>query len=118
MVITKRGLVLGATALVLTTVAVTGAGLHLSKSQAFFSESPKELVDEVWQIIDRQYVDGTFNQQDWRAIRSDYVVNKTTRTRKKLTPPSGKMLKKLGDPYTRFLNPEEFKNMQIDTSGS
>jgi carboxyl-terminal processing protease len=27
------------------------------------------------------------------------------------------MLKKLDDPYTRFMNPEEFKNMQIDTSG-
>jgi carboxyl-terminal processing protease len=73
MVITKRGLVLGATALVLTTVAVTGAGLHLSQSQAFLSESPKELVDEVWQIIDRQYVDATFNQVDWRATREEYL---------------------------------------------
>jgi carboxyl-terminal processing protease len=27
------------------------------------------------------------------------------------------MLKKLEDPYTRFMDPEEFKNMQIDTSG-
>jgi carboxyl-terminal processing protease len=27
------------------------------------------------------------------------------------------MLKKLGDPYTRFMDPEEFQNMQIDTSG-
>lgn len=27
------------------------------------------------------------------------------------------MLEKLGDPYTRFMNPEEFQNMQIDTSG-
>ncbi|MDP8962891.1 MAG: S41 family peptidase, partial [Cyanobacteriota bacterium] len=117
MVITKRGLVLGATALVLTTDAVTGAGLHLSKSQAFFSESPKELVDEVWQIIDRQYVDGTFNQQDWRAIRSDYVVNKTYTNQEEAYTAIREMLKKLGDPYTRFLNPEEFKNMQIDTSG-
>ncbi|MGL5033156.1 MAG: S41 family peptidase, partial [Microcystaceae cyanobacterium] len=27
------------------------------------------------------------------------------------------MLKKLGDPYTRFMSPEEFQAMQIDTSG-
>jgi carboxyl-terminal processing protease len=27
------------------------------------------------------------------------------------------MLKKLEDPYTRFMDPEEFKNMQVDTSG-
>jgi carboxyl-terminal processing protease len=27
------------------------------------------------------------------------------------------MLEKLGDPYTRFMDPQAFKNMQIDTSG-
>jgi carboxyl-terminal processing protease len=27
------------------------------------------------------------------------------------------MLKKLDDPYTRFMDPQEFKNMQVDTSG-
>ncbi len=73
MLITKRGLVLSATAVVLTTVAVTGAGVRLSQSQAFFRENPKELVDEVWQIINRQYVDANFNQVDWRAVRSEYL---------------------------------------------
>lgn len=116
MVITKRGIVLGATALVLTTVAVTGAGLHLSKSQAFFSDSPKELVDEVWQIIDRQYVDATFNQQDWKAIRSEYLKRSYT-NKEDAYKAIREMLKRLGDNYTRFMNPEEFKNMQIDTSG-
>lgn len=116
MVITKRGLVLGATAVVLTTVAVTGAGIYLSKSQAFFSESPKELIDEVWQIIDRQYVDATFNQVDWRAVRGEYLKRSYASQEEAYTA-IREMLKKLGDPYTRFMDPEEFKNMQIDTSG-
>jgi carboxyl-terminal processing protease len=116
MVITKRGLVLGATAVVLTTVAVTGAGIHLSQSQAFLRESPKELVDEVWQIIDRQYVDGTFNQVDWRAVRNDYL-NRSYATQDDAYKAIREMLEKLEDPYTRFMDPEEFKNMQIDTSG-
>jgi carboxyl-terminal processing protease len=116
MVITKRSLILGATAVVLTTVAVTGAGIHLSKSQAFFRESPKELVDEVWQIIDRQYVDATFNQVDWQAVRREYL-NRTYTKQEEAYSAIREMLKKLGDPYTRFLDPEEFKNMQIDTSG-
>ncbi len=116
MVITKRSLILGATAVVLTTVAVTGAGIHLSKSQAFFRESPKELVDEVWQIIDRQYVDATFNQVDWQAVRRDYL-NRSYTKQEEAYSAIREMLKKLGDPYTRFLDPEEFKNMQIDTSG-
>jgi carboxyl-terminal processing protease len=69
MKIQTNGLVIGATALVLTAVAVTGAGLHHPQGVAFFKDSPKELVDEVWQVVDRFYVDGTFNQKDWRAIR-------------------------------------------------
>jgi carboxyl-terminal processing protease len=115
MVITKRGFVLGTTAVVLTTAAVTGAGL-LSKSQAFFSQSPKELVDEVWQIIDRQYVDGTFNQQDWRSVRKEYLERNYT-NQEDAYKAIREMLKKLEDPYTRFMDPQEFKNMQIDTSG-
>ena len=27
------------------------------------------------------------------------------------------MVDQLGDPYTRFMDPEQFKSMQIDTSG-
>jgi len=117
MVITKRGLVLGATALVLTTGCVAvGAGLDFTKGQALFSESPKELVDEVWQIIDRQYVDGTFNQLDWKAVRNDYL-NRSYAKKEDAYKAIREMLKKLDDPYTRFMDPEEFKNMQIDTSG-
>lgn len=117
MVITKRGLAIGATAVVLTTIAVTGAGIHLSQSQAFLSESPKEVVDEVWQIIDRQYVDGTFNQVDWRSVRTEYLTRRSYANKEEAYTAIREMLKKLGDPYTRFMNPEEFKNMQIDTSG-
>jgi len=116
MVITKRGLVLGATAVVLTTVAVTGAGIHLSRGQAFLRESPKELVDEVWQVIDRQYVDGTFNQVDWRKVRNEYLTRPYS-TKEEAYKAIREMLKQLNDPYTRFMDPKEFKDMQIDTSG-
>ncbi len=116
MVITKRGLAIGATAVVLTTVAVTGAGIHLSQSQAVLSESPKKVIEEVWHIIDRQYVDGTFNQVDWRSVRTEYL-NRAYADKEQAYTAIREMLKKLGDPYTRFMNPEEFKNMQIDTSG-
>jgi carboxyl-terminal processing protease len=116
MVNPKSGLVLGATAVVLTTVAVTGAGIHLSQGQAFFQESPKELVDEVWQIVDRQYVDATFNQVDWRSVRKEYLERSYT-SKEEAYEAIREMLKQLEDPYTRFMDPEEFRNMQIDTSG-
>ncbi len=116
MAINKSGLVLGATAVALTTVAVTiGANLR-SQSQAFFQDNPKELVDEVWQIINRTYVDGTFNQVDWRAVRTEYL-ERSYKDKTAAYEAVREMLKKLEDPYTRFMDPEEFKNMQIDTSG-
>lgn len=116
MAITQRGLVLGATAVAVSAITITGAGIHLSKGQAFFRESPKELVDEVWQVIDRNYVDATFNQVDWKTIRSEYL-NRSYTNREDAYKAIREMLKKLGDPYTRFMDPQEFRNMQVDTSG-
>jgi carboxyl-terminal processing protease len=116
MAMTKSGFVLCATVAAITAVTITGAGLHLSQGQAFFRESPKELVDEVWQIIDRNYVDGTFNQVDWKAIRIQYLKRSYV-SQNDAYKAIREMLEKLEDPYTRFMNPEEFKNMQIDTSG-
>ncbi|MBW4463882.1 MAG: PDZ domain-containing protein [Pegethrix bostrychoides GSE-TBD4-15B] len=116
MAISKRGLVLGATAAAVTAATVTGAGLHLSQGQAFFQESPKELIDEVWQLIDRNYVDGTFNQTDWQAVRQEYL-GRPYSSKEQAYEAIREMLGKLDDPYTRFMDPREFKNMQIDTSG-
>jgi carboxyl-terminal processing protease len=117
MKIEKHGLVIGATALVLTAVAVTGAGLHLPKGVAFFKNSPKELLDEVWQVVDKQYVDATFNQKDWRAIRTQYVVKGNYKTKEEVYKAARQMLKNLNDPYTRFMDPKEFRDLQVETSG-
>jgi carboxyl-terminal processing protease len=107
---------LGATALAVAAVTVTGAGIHLSQSKAFFEESPKELVDEVWQLINRNYVDGTFNQVDWEAVRTEYLGREYTSQEEAYTAVR-EMLEQLEDPYTRFMDPQEFRNMQVDTSG-
>ncbi|TVP65915.1 MAG: S41 family peptidase [Leptolyngbya sp. LCM1.Bin17] len=116
MTIAKRGLILSATALAVAAVSVTGAGLHLSQSKAFFQESPKELVDEVWQLIDRNYVDATFNQVDWEAVRTEYLERDYT-SQEEAYVAIREMLEQLDDPYTRFMDPQEFRNMQVDTSG-
>jgi carboxyl-terminal processing protease len=116
MVLSKRNLVIGVAALIGAGVLTTGAGLHLSKSWAIFKPSPKETLDEVWQIIDHEYVDGTFNGNDWRAVRTQFL-SKNYPTTKESYKAIRAMLEKLKDPYTRFMDPEQFKSMQIDTSG-
>lgn len=107
---------LGATALAVAAVTVTGAGIHLSQSKAFFEESPKELVDQVWQLINRNYVDATFNQVDWEAVRTEYLGREYT-SQEEAYAAVREMLEQLEDPYTRFMDPQEFRNMQVDTSG-
>ncbi|MFM7364174.1 MAG: carboxyl-terminal processing protease CtpC [Cuspidothrix sp.] len=115
MVITKSKLVLGATVVTLSTIAATGLGIH-SIGKASFKDSHKDLIDEVWQIVYYRYVDGTFNQVDWQAVRKEYL-SKSYANDKEAYKSIREMLKKLEDPYTRFMDPEEFKNMQVDTSG-
>ena len=116
MAITQRGFLLGATALASAAVVVTGTGIHLDSGQAFFKESPKELIDEVWQLIDHEYVDESFNAVDWNGVRTEYL-NRSYSDQEEAYVAVREMLEQLEDPYTRFMDPEEFRNMQIDTSG-
>jgi carboxyl-terminal processing protease len=116
MVASKRNLFLGTVALFGAGTLAVGIGLHSTKSWALFKPSPKETIDEVWQVIDHDYVDGTFNGHDWRAIRTQYLRQNYTSTKESYKAIRS-MLEKLGDPYTRFMDPEQFKSMQIDTSG-
>jgi len=108
--------VIGAAAFMVAAVTIGGTGIHLSTSQASFRENPKELVDEVWQLIDRVYLDATFNQVDWRTVRKEYL-SRDYSNQEEAYQSIRDMLDQLGDPYTRFMDPQEFKNMQIDTSG-
>ncbi len=120
--LSKRNLALGASALAVGGgIFIAGAGLILSiispkRSLALFKPSPKETIDEVWQVIDHDYVDGTFNGKDWRAVRTQYLKRAYPSTKESYSA-IREMLDKLGDPYTRFMDPEQFKSMQIDTSG-
>ncbi len=116
MAVTKRGLILGATALASVAIVVTGTGVHLADGQAFFKESPKELIDEVWQLIDHEYVDESFNSVDWNNVRTTYL-NRTYTDQEEAYTAVREMLEQLEDPYTRFMDPQEFSSMQIETSG-
>jgi len=50
-----------------------------SKSgQAVLEDSPKTIVDETWQIVNREYVDPTFNQVDWQEVRHSLLSKEYT----------------------------------------
>lgn len=82
------------------------------------SDSPKEVMDQAWQIVFRDYLDinGKYSPETWRTLRRD-VLAKSYNSSKDAYEAIRGMLASLDDPYTRFLDPREFKEMQIDTSG-
>ena len=103
----------------LAAVVVLGSDLLLgSSTAAIISDSPKEVMDEAWQIVFRDYLDttGKYTDDRWKILRRD-VLNKNYGNTKDAYEAIRGMLTTLDDPYTRFLDPREFKEMQIDTSG-
>lgn len=82
------------------------------------TDSPKEVIDQVWQIVYRDFLDssGVYNEARWRQLRRD-LLNKSYGGNAESYEAIRGMLASLNDPYTRFLDPKEFKEMQIDTSG-
>jgi carboxyl-terminal processing protease len=84
--------------------------------RAALQDSPKAIVDQVWQLVNREYVDGKFNQQNWVTIRQQ-LLNKNYSSREEAYIAIREALKKLGDPYTRFMDPKQYDALTSQTSG-
>jgi carboxyl-terminal processing protease len=80
-------------------------------------EQSKELVDEVWQAVNKYYVDPSFNQQDWPAVR-EALRSRTYRNKDEAYKAITTALKPLGDRYTRFLDPAQFARLNGDEAPS
>ncbi|MEH2436016.1 MAG: carboxyl-terminal processing protease CtpA [Nostoc sp.] len=76
----------------------------------------QKLVSEVWRIVNRTYLDETFNHQNWAAVRQKVLGKPLTGSNASYAA-IGKMLKSLDDPFTRFLDPEQYRSLQVNTSG-
>jgi carboxyl-terminal processing protease len=78
--------------------------------------NPKALVEKVWQMVNHFYVDRTFNHSNWDATRRQLLsVDYSSNTQAYAAIRSA--LKKLNDPYTRFLDPQKFAELTQQTSG-
>ncbi len=76
----------------------------------------QRLLNEVWRIIDRAYVDASFNHQNWWALREKYL-RKSMPDRATTYQLIREMLGVLGDPFTRVMEPEQYRSLQTSTSG-
>ncbi|MEO0408138.1 MAG: S41 family peptidase [Cyanobacteria bacterium P01_A01_bin.135] len=74
------------------------------------------LVSEVWRIVDRAYVDDSFNGQNWWLVRQR-ALRQDTPDPEAAYAVVREMLAGLGDPFTRFLEPDQYQSLQTNTSG-
>ena len=76
----------------------------------------QKLLNEAWRIVNRSYVDDTFNHKNWRSIR-EKVVKEPLNDRPQTYTAIQEMLANLDDPFTRLLKPEQYRSLQVNTSG-
>lgn len=89
---------------------------HASELQSAFEDSPKVILDEAWQLVYQEYVDGDFNRVDWLGVRQALLSGDYT-SRDAAYSELRRVLRRLEDPYTRFLNPAQYASLTEQTSG-
>ncbi|MGK7921909.1 MAG: carboxyl-terminal processing protease CtpA [Trichodesmium sp.] len=89
-------------------------GLWTSSATALTEE--QSLLGEAWRIVNLAYVDDSFNHQNWWFKRQK-LMKKPLKTREETYSTIQEMLASLEDPFTRLLKPQQYRNLQVDTSG-
>ncbi len=101
----------------LATAALTLHPPAESRTQAIgFQDSPKAIVDEAWQLVNQSYVDKGFNKNDWQAVRTE-LLNREYSSKAEAYSAIRDALGRLQDPYTRFMDPEQFTALTTQTAG-
>ncbi len=77
----------------------------------------QQLVLEAWSLVNQSYVDPEFEGIPWRRLRQE-ALEQPIPSRERAYEAIETMLVPLGDPFTRFLRPEQFKALTDSTAGS
>jgi carboxyl-terminal processing protease len=89
-------------------------GWAVPQAQALTED--QKLLAEVWRLVDRAYVDDTFNHQNWWLVRQK-AFKQPLSDREKTYAAIQQMLASLDDPFTRLLKPVQYRSLQTNTSG-
>ena len=78
--------------------------------------TPQSLYDKAWRLIYTKYVDDTQNQQNWERWRHKY--DNVIKDEQDAYVAIATMVDSLGDVYTKFLTPKEYKEESESIQGS
>ena len=87
---------------------------YVPDAKAFTEE--QKLLLQSWRIVNQSYLDETLNHQNWWKLREKYI-KKPLRDREEAYQAIEEMLATLDDPFTRLLRPEQYRSLQVNTSG-
>jgi len=85
-------------------------------SPAIALTEEQRFVSEAWRLVDRAYVDDTFNHQNWWLVRQK-ALKQAIPDHESAYSSIQKMLAGLDDPFTRLLKPDQYRSLQTNTSG-
>ena len=89
--------------------ATTFSGLFLNNiaEATVLNNSYKEVIDHVWQIVYRDFLDssGKFQKSDWIKLRKEFLSKRYSDSNEAYDAIRD-MLSNLDDSYTRFLEPK------------
>ncbi|MDY6781991.1 MAG: S41 family peptidase [Cyanobacteriota bacterium] len=101
------------TVLAIALVALLWLGQTLDA--AAFTQEQKLLL-QAWRIVNQSYVDESFNHQNWWLMRQKFLKHRLG-NREETYAAIREMLATLDDPFTRLLEPQQYRSLQVSTSG-
>ena len=85
-------------------------GLGQYSASAAVSSEESRVVGEAWKILDKAYVDKTFNNHDWTSVRRKFVRPDYKNTEDAYAA-IREMTALLGDKFSRFLTPAQYSTL-------
>ena len=98
--------------IILFATSFCGLSFNNCAEATVLNNSYKEVIDHVWQIVYRDFLDssGKFQKSNWINLRKE-VLSKSYSDSNEAYDAIRDMLSNLDDSYTRFLEPKEFNQM-------
>lgn len=86
-------------------------------SMALALTPEQQLYNEAWRIVSRSYLDDSFNDHNWWTVRQKTLRKRALAERSETYDAIQESLALLGDPFTRLMRPDQYRNLKVTTSG-
>ena len=83
---------------------------------ALANSEAREVFSQAWSVVRQAYLDDSFNGQNWWSVRQK-ALRQPIETTEDAYEAIEDMLASLDDPFTRFLRPQQYRGLQMNTSG-